>query len=148
MIGRPLLSITRTLGVLFFLTTWTLFLLGIPPDHSLLKWNVRSSITSWPPSSRWSKRTIISICFAMDVGCLQTTLRRIAQIKSKIDVLDTNKTCQAPSKEFRKLHDDLIKYCKDRDPDEKLFLFDYKAPSTKSDFETMMMMAMMKFMDM
>ncbi|WVQ68632.1 uncharacterized protein L199_006841 [Kwoniella botswanensis] len=87
-----------------------------------------------------SGMAILGICFAMDVDSLQTTL--------KIDVLDTYKTCQAPRKEFRKLHDGLIKYCKDRDPDEQLFHFDYKAPPTKSDFKTIMTMAMMKFMDM
>ncbi|WVW85220.1 hypothetical protein I302_107258 [Kwoniella bestiolae CBS 10118] len=90
--------------------------------------------------------SILGICFAMDVGSLQTTLRRIAQIKSKLDILDTARTCAMPSKEFRKLHDDLIKYCKDRDPDEKLLQFEYKSQDTK--MSPVDVLLMMRFMEM
>ncbi|WWC63682.1 uncharacterized protein I303_106287 [Kwoniella dejecticola CBS 10117] len=71
--------------------------------------------------------SILGIRFAIDVGSLQRALRRLAQIKSMIDELDTDKTLTPMKKELRKLQDDLIKYCKNRDPDDDLLKFDYKS---------------------
>ncbi|WWC71224.1 uncharacterized protein I206_105177 [Kwoniella pini CBS 10737] len=83
--------------------------------------------------------SILCICFAMDVGFLQRALRRIAQIKSMIEDLDKNKTIAPMKRELRKLHDDLIKYCKNRDPDHPLFEFDYRFEDAKYQFMEQMM---------